>query len=252
MGMQSRETIHVVEATPRDENGAVIYRAVPAGNVPLADPFRSFNEYLLRPLSGGFKPHLDQGADVVCYELSGTLQHNDREGFQELIGPGEAFNLVAGTGVKHSETASGDEESHGIMFWSDLRHRHKRIGPEFRKVTRREIPVRDGQGVRIRTLAGENGPIYLSAPSLVLDITLSKNSYFNHPLPLDWNAMAYVLDGSGEFGSNRLAAGPHHLVHLGSGDLFEVHAPKHNAGVRFILLAGQPQRKVKEWTQRIA
>ena len=249
--MQPREATHVIEATPRHEGKALVYRALPSATLPLADPFLSLSEYWLKPPSAAYRLHPNQGAEIVAYQLGGVLEHDDRDGFHVQIQPGEAFNMTAGTTFVDQELPVGSDESHGILLWVDLPQRHKRVEPEFRKVSRKEIPLRDATGIRIRTLVSENGPMYLRVPALVLDITLNPGARFTHPLPLDWNALAYVLEGSGEFGNNRALAEAKKLVHFGAGDLFEALAAK-NSALRFILMAGEPQRKIQDWVSRIA
>ena len=77
-------------------------------------------------------------------------------------------------------------------------------------------------------------------PIAYLDVTLRPKAVFTQPLEPDWNSFAYVVEGSGLFGSDRTPAKPHELVLFGNdGSGVRLEAGSREP-LRALLIAGQP------------
>lgn len=99
-------------------------------------------------------------------------------------------------------------------------------------------------GVKVWVIAGESmgvrSPVYTRTPTMYLDFTLKPRAQVHQPIPEDWTAFIYVIDGEGAFGTpSSMPAGAHNVLVLGQGDGLSVW----NSGMkplRFVLIAGQP------------
>jgi redox-sensitive bicupin YhaK (pirin superfamily) len=74
------------------------------------------------------------------------------------------------------------------------------------------------------------GPVDMRHPGLLLDVTIKQGGTFQHSFPSEWNAFAYICDGSGTI-CGKSASAEHALV-LGTGEGVQASTD----GVRFYLL----------------
>jgi redox-sensitive bicupin YhaK (pirin superfamily) len=76
----------------------------------------------------------------------------------------------------------------------------------------------------------------IAADPAYLDVTLTSEGRFEHPIPRGHTAFAYVFEGLGSFAGSEVPAT--HLVIFGDGDLVQVNTGP--SGTRFLLVSGQP------------
>jgi quercetin 2,3-dioxygenase len=83
------------------------------------------NDDIVRPGSG-FETHPHRDMEIVTWVLQGSLVHQDSTGHSDVIYPGLAQRMSAGTGILHSEKndswrlqggASHDEPVHFVQMW---------------------------------------------------------------------------------------------------------------------------------------
>ena len=73
---------------------------------------------------------------------------------------------------------------------------------------------------------------------MYLDFKLNANSKFTQPVPPDWNAFVFVLEGTGVFGSKKLIeVRAHNTVILTKGDSISFRNDK-DEQLHFVLIAG--------------
>ncbi len=66
----------------------------------------------------GFMTHPHRDMEIVTWVLDGELEHKDTIGNHDIIYPGLAQRMSAGTGIWHSEmNPRGDHEVHFIQMW---------------------------------------------------------------------------------------------------------------------------------------
>jgi redox-sensitive bicupin YhaK (pirin superfamily) len=68
--------------------------------------------------AGGFGTHPHRDMEIVTWVLDGALEHRDSIGTRDVITPGLAQRMSAGTGIRHSEmNASRTEPVHLLQMW---------------------------------------------------------------------------------------------------------------------------------------
>jgi hypothetical protein len=67
---------------------------------------------------GGFGTHGHRDMEIVTWVLDGALRHRDSTGTDDVIAPGLAQRMSAGSGIRHSEmNASATEAVHFVQMW---------------------------------------------------------------------------------------------------------------------------------------
>jgi redox-sensitive bicupin YhaK (pirin superfamily) len=67
---------------------------------------------------GGFGTHGHRDMEIVTWVLDGELAHRDSIGTDDLIYPGLAQRMSAGTGIRHSEmNANATADVHLVQMW---------------------------------------------------------------------------------------------------------------------------------------
>jgi len=75
------------------------------------------NDDIIEP-GTGFSTHPHQDMEIVTWVLSGELEHKDSTGNHDVIYPGLAQRMSAGTGIWHSEmNPRGDRPVHLVQMW---------------------------------------------------------------------------------------------------------------------------------------
>ncbi|MBA3289436.1 MAG: pirin family protein, partial [Acidimicrobiia bacterium] len=75
------------------------------------------NDDVVAPATG-FGTHGHRDMEIVTWVLAGELAHRDSTGTDDVIRPGLAQRMSAGTGIRHSETnPSPDTSVHFVQMW---------------------------------------------------------------------------------------------------------------------------------------
>jgi hypothetical protein len=159
------------------------------------------------------------------------------------IAEGDVQWMTSGRGILHEEMPqrSVNGNNYGFQLWVNLPAAQKMSQPRYQEVAANSIPVIKKDGATIRLVAGEidgtTGPVTeISASPLYMDVNLSAGSRFSLPIPSGHTVLAYVFEGTGEFG-DQVVESVSMIVFNDDGDQVEV---KTEAGVRFMLIAGAP------------
>ena len=199
--------------------------------------------------------HPHRGFETVTYVLEGVVEHHDSNGGGGLIGPGATQWMTAGSGILHDEVPTeafvrNGGRSHGVQLWVNLPATLKMSPPRYQAIEAGDVTVlssHDGAAL-VRLIAGElggyRGPGSTHTPITYAHATLTPDS----ELALDWNpafnAMAYVLDGTGSAGPDNRAVSAHDLVVFGPGDAIRLTAgltpTESGSGLDVLLLGGLP------------
>lgn len=195
--------------------GFLVRRPFPKSNFSEFDPFLLLDE--LGPINlkpdqaKGAPDHPHRGFETVSYVLEGRLEHKDSEGHTGLLNPGDVQWMTAGAGVVHSEMPESEfvhigGRIHGIQLWVNLPQRDKMTPPRYQEIPATQIPVvqTENGSVQVKVIAGEalgaKAVIETRTPIIYLHFTLQPGATIVQPVPKEYNAFAYVLDGSGLFG----------------------------------------------------
>ncbi|TCD69073.1 hypothetical protein EIP91_008971 [Steccherinum ochraceum] len=70
----------------------------------------------------GFGMHSHSEFEIFSYVISGELAHHDSMGNIEVLKRGDIQMTSAGTGIRHSEKAHGEEQVHFLQIWAFPEH----------------------------------------------------------------------------------------------------------------------------------
>ena len=250
-----RQVIETVESKPTMEGAGVKLNRVFGGMAQA----RRFDPFLLLDDFGsdnpddymaGFPWHPHRGIETVTAMLAGAVEHGDSLGNGGVIRAGDVQWMTAGNGIVHQEMPKRyDGRSRGFQLWVNLPAAHKMMMPRYRDVPKDTIPVASPRkGVAIRVIAGTMADTTGPVTDLVVDVAYGDvfqaagitHTYAVNPAH---TVLVYVTEGQATFGTATVAAGT--LTHLGPGDTVPVQTG--DAGVRFLLITGQPLNEPIAW-----
>jgi hypothetical protein len=206
--------------------------------------------------------HPHRGFETVTYILDGIFDHQDSMGGGGTITNGDTQWMTAGSGLLHIEAppeklvVSGGL-FHGIQLWVNLPRSAKWAAPRYQDIRAGDIGLltsEDG-GSLVRVIAGDvaghSGPGSTYTPITMVHATVSAGARLRLPWRRDFNALAYVLSGTGTVGSDRRPVRKGQLVVLGAGDHLRVDAstngPAAEPDLDVLLLGGLPIREPIAW-----
>jgi redox-sensitive bicupin YhaK (pirin superfamily) len=165
--------------------------------------------------------------------------------------------MTAGGGILHIEkppeqlvVAGG--LFHGIQLWVNLPRAQKLIEPRYQDLRANSVALltsTDG-GALVRVIAGSvgehHGPGSTYTPMTLLHVTLAPTAQLTLPWQQEFNALGYVLSGSGSAGAEKAAIQTGQLaVFDRTGDAVTVAAG--NETLEILLLGGRPIREPVAW-----
>ena len=219
-----------VNTAPRgfEGEGFPVHRAFAGTDPALIDPFIHMDqmgevEYAPgEPKGTPWHPH--RGFETVTYMIDGTFQHQDSNGGGGLITNGDTQWMTAGAGILHIERppeeliASGGL-FHGFQLWVNLPAAQKWVPARYQDIRAGNVALLtsyDG-GALLRVIAGEvaghRGPGVTYTPISLAHVTVSPGARLVLPWPRDFNALIYVLSGSGTVGEERRPIESGQLAH---------------------------------------
>jgi len=202
--------------------------------------------------------HPHRGFETVTYMIDGTFQHRDSIGGGGLIENGGTQWMTAGAGILHIErppealVASGGL-FHGIQLWVNLPSKDKMIRPRYQDITPGAVVLRasDDAGALVRVIAGEvagaQGPGITHTPISMVHATVAPGARLTLPWEPTYNALVYVLAGSGSVGAAGVPLREGQLAILDAGDHLVVTADTSGDGrsdaLEVLVLGGEPIRE---------
>ena len=242
--------------------GFPVRRAFAGVDLALLDPFIHMDqmgevEYAAgEPKGTPWHPH--RGFETVTYMIDGTMRHQDSQGGGGLITNGDTQWMTAGAGLLHIEeppeelVASGGL-FHGFQLWVNLPRVLKMTPPRYQDIRAGSVALltsADG-GALLRVIAGSvgghDGPGVTHTPITLVHATVAPGAQVRLPWRADFNALGYVLAGSGTVGAEKQP------VRTGQQAVFGPRESLTNAGDRvmegpspsldILLLGGEPIRE---------
>jgi redox-sensitive bicupin YhaK (pirin superfamily) len=241
---------------PTEEGAGVhLHRVFGYAELPLFDPFLMLDDFgSSRPedYMAGFPWHPHRGIETVTYMLHGSVAHGDSLGNSGVIRGGQIQWMTAGGGIIHQEMPERQKDYlKGLQLWVNLPAKDKMMAPRYQDIAAEACPVVTAEsGASVKVLAGRfsaaRGPVMdLVIDPGYLDVRVPAGGRFDHEIPTKHTAFAYVLEGGGAFGGDKGALAQGRLGLYGQGPAVAVEAGP--AGVRFVLVYGQPLGEPIAW-----
>ncbi|MCH8130242.1 MAG: pirin family protein [Acidobacteria bacterium] len=246
--------------------GFPVRRAFAGVDLTEIDPFihmDQMGEVLYAPGEPKGTPwHPHRGFETVTYIIDGTFIHQDSHGGGGVITDGDTQWMTAGSGLLHIEAPPEELVVsgglfHGFQLWVNLPAKDKFLPPRYQDLRASNVALLttpDG-GALIRLIAGDldghQGPGSTHTPMTMLHATLSPGARMQLPWPKDFNALVYVLNGLGSFGSEQAPAQMGNLAVYGPGDTITVQASTEqetrSPQLDVLVLGGLPIREPVAW-----
>ncbi|MGU3438377.1 pirin family protein [Actinomycetes bacterium M1A6_2h] len=158
--------------------------------------------------------HPHRGFETVTYMIDGIMEHKDSNGGGGTIGGGDTQWMTAGGGILHIETppehlVQSGGLFHGVQLWVNLPRDNKMAAPRYQDITGSRVALLSSEdgGALVRVIAGEidghQGPGSTYTPIALSHITVAPGARVTLPWNPEFNAVAYVLAGSGTVGAER-------------------------------------------------
>lgn len=202
--------------------------------------------------------HPHRGFETFTYLIDGQFLHQDSNGGGGVILDGGTQYMTAGDGILHIETppealVESGGLFHGVQLWINLPSAKKRIAPQYQDLQGNDsvmVASADG-GSYVRVLAGSvdghQGPGISHTPLAITHVTVAPGASISIPWPANFNALAYVLAGSGAIGSEQRIISEGQLAVLVKGDLIEITADakqdSRTENLEVFLIGGVPLRE---------
>jgi redox-sensitive bicupin YhaK (pirin superfamily) len=212
------------------------------------------------PKGTSWHPH--RGFETVTYMIDGTFEHRDSNGGGGVITNGDTQWMTAGAGILHIEkppewlvTSGG--LFHGLQLWVNLPSRDKMVASRYQDIRANAVALlssADG-GALLRVIAGEvdghRGPGQTYSPISVVHATIQPGAEVDIPWRSDFNALVYVLSGSGYVAGERRPIRTGQLAVLGAGDAIRVAANRqqdsHTPALDVYIMGGLPIGEPVAW-----
>jgi redox-sensitive bicupin YhaK (pirin superfamily) len=166
--------------------------------------------------------------------------------------------MTAGSGILHIETPPAElVESggvfHGIQLWVNLPRSEKFSAPKYQAIEASQVRLVSSQdgGALVRIIAGEignvGGPGATYTPITLAHSTIEPGARLSLPWDPQFNALVYVLSGSGTVGPDAHPIHQGQLAVLGKGDRISVAAAasqdSNRPAMEVLVLGGRPIRE---------
>jgi hypothetical protein len=203
------------------------------------------------PRGTSWHPH--RGFETVTYMIDGIFQHQDSHGGGGVITDGATQWMTAGGGILHIETPpeqlviSGGL-FHGIQLWVNLPAADKMIAPRYQNLEADQVRLLSSEdgGALIRVIAGDvdghRGPGSTHTPISVVHATIAPGAQLRLPWRPDFNALGYVLDGSGQVGPDGHPVRRGQLAVFGAGNVLTMRGAD-SQSLDVLILGGAPIRE---------
>jgi redox-sensitive bicupin YhaK (pirin superfamily) len=246
--------------------GFPVRRAFAGVDLAALDPFIHLDqmgevEYAPgEPKGTAWHPH--RGFETVTYMIDGTFDHADSHGGGGTITNGDTQWMTAGAGILHIEKppewlVESGGLFHGLQLWVNLPRAKKWADPRYQDINRGDVRLITSHdaGALLRVIAGDvaghSGPGSTYTPMAMVHATLAPTARLDLPWNTDFNAIVYVLSGTGTIGAERRPIQGGQTAVLGPGDVISLAADQAQTSksptLELIILGGQPIREPVAW-----
>jgi redox-sensitive bicupin YhaK (pirin superfamily) len=210
--------------------------------------------------------HPHRGFETVTYIIDGTFDHQDSHGGGGTITNGDTQWMTAGAGILHIEAppewlVQSGGLFHGLQLWVNLPRDAKLTNPRYQDIRSAQVGLTttSDAGVLVRVIAGTvdgaeapvAGPGSTYTPMALVHATLEPGSRLELPWDPEFNALAYVLNGSGHVGTDRRPLRQGQAVLFGAGDFITIEADatqeSRSPKLDVVVVGGRPIREPLAW-----
>jgi hypothetical protein len=267
LGDQPRAVRQITTApTGYEGEGFPVRRAFAGIDMRHLDPFLMMDqmgevEYAPgEPKGTPWHPH--RGFETVTYMIDGVFEHQDNHGGGGTITNGDTQWMTAGAGILHIETppewlVQSGGLFHGVQLWVNLPKADKLMQPRYQDIRSSQVELLStpDAGVLLRVIAGQvggnAGPGATHSPMTMVHATLEPGAKLELPWNVDYNALVYVLNGTGAVGVDAQPIRQGQTAVFGPGDFLTVQADStqesRSPKLDVIILGGEPIREQVAW-----
>ncbi|TPG33568.1 pirin family protein [Mycolicibacterium hodleri] len=199
--------------------------------------------------------HPHRGFETVTYMIDGRFQHQDSHGGGGMIQDGATQWMTAGSGILHIETPPEDLVIsgglfHGVQLWVNLPARQKMMAPAYQPLEAHDVTLvaSEDAGALVRVIAGDvedhHGPGSTQTPIAMLHASIEPGARLRLPWNPTFNAVVYMLAGTGRVGTEGRPVHDGQLVTFSAGDWFEIRADdtqdSRSPQLEVLILGGRP------------
>ncbi len=248
-----RSVNRILSANRVNMGGIYLDQPLPHHGVDQIDPFLLVHHWKNTFKGGqeqknvGVGPHPHRGFTPVTFIFKGGVHHRDSRGNSSIINEGGTQWMNSGMGIVHSERPRKDIAENGgdfeiIQFWINAPAKHKMDPPSYQPLSAEETPTYSSKDnkVQVAVVAGESngvkGKISAYSDLMILRLSFDKNGKIEIPIPENYNAFVYQLDGKMNLDGKEL--GEKNLIwYNNDGKSIQLES---NEATNAILLAGAP------------
>ena len=267
LGDQPRRVWQVSTApTGYEGEGFPVRRAFAGIDLAHLDPFIMMDqmgevEYAPgEPKGTPWHPH--RGFETVTYIIDGVMDHQDSHGGGGTITDGDTQWMTAGSGLLHIEAppewlVEKGGLFHGIQLWVNLPRDAKMNAPRYQDIRARSVQLVTSAdaGALVRVIAGSldghHGPGATHTPMTMVHATVEPGARLDLPWDVDFNALVYVLNGSGTLGTERRPIRSGQAAVMGGGDFVTVEGDpaqeSRSPKLDVIVVGGKPIHEPVAW-----
>ncbi len=206
--------------------------------------------------------HPHRGFETVTYIIDGTFDHQDSHGGGGTITDGDTQWMTAGSGLLHIEAppewlVQQGGLFHGIQLWVNLPRDAKMTDPRYQDIRAGQVQLvsTPDAGALVRVIAGSvdghDGPGATYTPMSLVHATVEPGARLELPWDVEFNALVYVLGGSGSIGVDARPIHTGQAAVLGAGDYVTVTADatqeSRSPKLDVIVVGGRPIREPLAW-----
>lgn len=263
-----QRSVEQISTAPKgfEGEGFPVRRAFAGVDLAELDPFIHLDqigeiEYAPgEPKGTPWHPH--RGFETVTYIMDGILRHEDSNGGGGLISNGDTQWMTAGQGILHIETppehlVTSGGLFHGLQLWVNLPSAQKWVPPRYQDLRGDQVGLLASSDAcsLVRLIAGDlgeqRGPGSTYTPMTMVHASVPAGSRLVLPWKPEFNALVYILAGSGSVGEERQRIHMGQLAVFGPGEAITVEASKvqesRSPNLEVLLLGGRPIREPVAW-----
>lgn len=248
-------TIRQIFPAERVRMGEILLdQPLPARGLDQVDPFLLVHHWAdtlkggEHPSQLGVGPHPHRGFTPATFIFRGSLHHRDSTGRSDIVVEGGVQWMNSGRGIVHSERPPKELAAEGgefeiIQFWVNAPAAKKMEAPSYQPLPPSKTPIipsNDGKakiGLVAGEFAGQKGLIQSHSPVLILRIDIEANGKAEIPIPENYNAFIYQLDGALQVNGDTPTKAKDLTLFNNDGTGIKIEATE---DTRLILLSGAP------------